>query len=205
MIARFLAALALVLPAASPLLAQRPAAPAATRLAVPPNSYRISPGDQIDVFVWGEDRLARTLLVLPDGSFAFPLAGTVQAAGKTPIAVEGELSRLLAPQFKGVAPQVTVSVKAPTGLQISVIGKVRAPGTFSPTHYVTVLDALAQAGGPTEFADVSGIMIIRNAGEGGPSVIHVRLDNVLRGKPSQNDLAASNIPQLLAGDMVVVP
>ena len=203
MMLRFLAALALVLPAVSPALAQT--APSGARPAVAPNTYRISPGDQIDVFVWGEDRLARSLLVLPDGSFAFPLAGTIQAAGKTPVAVEGELSRLLAPQFKGIAPQVTVSVKAPTGLQVSVIGKVRAPGTFSPTHYVTVLDALAQAGGPSDFADVSSIVILRNGGDGKTNIIHVRLDNVLRGKPSANDLSPANIPQLIAGDTVVVP
>ena len=200
MIMRLLAALAL----ASPVSAALAATPAAPKPPGVPSTYRISPGDQIDIFVWGEDRLQRSLAVLPDGSFAFPLAGTVQAAGRTPTEIEGELSRLLAGQFKGVPPQVTVSVKAPSGMQVSVIGKVRSPGTFSPSHYVTVLDALAQAGGPTDFADVGNIIILRHNGTD-TQVIKLRLENVLRGRPSQTDLAAGTIPQLIAGDTVVVP
>ncbi len=168
------------------------------------STYRISAGDMIDVYVWGDERLQRSLTILPDGTFGFPLAGTVMAAGHTTSDVEAELSRLLAPQYKGVAPQVTVSVKQSTGMQISVIGKVRSPGSFSPTRYVTVLDALALAGGPTDFADLSNVVVLRNRG-GKTTVVRVRLGGVLKGKPSDSDLAGDAIPQLLAGDTVVVP
>jgi polysaccharide export outer membrane protein len=168
------------------------------------STYRISAGDQVEVYVWGDERLQRALTVLPDGTFGFPLAGTVMAAGHTTNDVERELSRLLAPQYKGVAPEVTVSVKQSTGMQISVIGKVKAPGTFSPTRYVTVLDALALAGGPTEFADVGNIVVLRNTG-GKSSIVRSRLANVLKGRPTDSDLAGDGIPQLLAGDTVVVP
>jgi polysaccharide export outer membrane protein len=168
------------------------------------SSYRISAGDQLEVYVWGDERLQRPVTVLPDGTFGFPLAGTVMAAGRTTNDVEGEISRLLAPQYKGVAPQVTVSIKQSTGLQISVIGKVKAPGTFTPTRYVTVLDALALAGGPTEFADVGNIVILRNA-SGHASIVRVRLGAVLKGRPSESDLGGDAIPQLVAGDTVVVP
>jgi polysaccharide export outer membrane protein len=167
-------------------------------------NYRISAGDQLDIYVWGDERLQRSLSVLPDGSFSFPLAGTVSASGRTPTDVEGELSKLLAPQYKGVPPQVTVSVKVPSGMQISVIGKVRTPGNFSPTRYVDVLGALALAGGPTDFADVGNILILRRQG-GRTSVIHARLSNILKGKPSSEDLSAEAVPQLMAGDTVVVP
>jgi polysaccharide export outer membrane protein len=168
------------------------------------STYRISAGDMIDVYVWGDERLQRSLTILPDGTFGFPLAGTVMAAGHTTSDVEAELSRLLAPQYKGVAPQVTVSVKQSTGMQISVIGKVRGPGSFSPTRYVTVLDALALAGGPTDFADLSNVVVLRNRG-GKTTVVRVRLGGVLKGKPSDSDLAGDAIPQLMAGDTVVVP
>lgn len=167
-------------------------------------SYRINPGDLLDIYVWGDERLQRTMTVLPDGSFAFPLAGTVQAAGKSPPAVEGELSKLLASQYKGVPPQVTVSVKAPAGMQISVIGKVKGPGTFSPTRYVTALDALALAGGPTEFADLGNIVVLRHVGPR-TTVIHTRLGSILKGRPSEGDLSGDGVPQLMAGDTVVVP
>ncbi|QJU56448.1 sugar transporter [Sphingomonas sp. AP4-R1] len=168
------------------------------------STYVISPGDVLDIYVWGDERLQRALTVLPDGTFGFPLAGTVMAAGHTTNDVEKELSRLLAPQYKDVAPQVTVSVKQSTGMQISVIGKVKGPGTFSPTRYVTVLDALALAGGPTDFADLSNVVILRKAG-GKSQVLHAKLGGVLKGKPGEADLSGDSIPQLQAGDTVVVP
>ena len=188
--------LVLVSPAAT-VHAQKPAQP-------PVATYHINAGDQLDIYVWGDERLQRTMSVLPDGSFAFPLAGTINAAGRTPPEVEGELSKLLAPQYKGVAPQVTVSVRAPSGQQISVIGKVRSPGTFTPIRYVDVLGALALAGGPTDFADVGNIIILRRQG-GQASIIRARLSNILKGHPSPEDLSASVVPQLMAGDTVIVP
>jgi polysaccharide export outer membrane protein len=168
------------------------------------STYKIAAGDQIDVYVWGDERLQRSLTVLPDGTFSFPLAGTVMAAGHPTGDVEAELARLLAPQYKGVAPQVTVSVKQITGMQISVIGKVKGPGTFSPTRYVTVLDALTLAGGPTDFADLSNIVILRTK-NGKSTVVRVRLGGVLKGRPTESELAGDGIPQLQPGDTVVVP
>jgi polysaccharide biosynthesis/export protein len=179
-------------------------APAVAQTAVPAGVYRVNPGDQLDIYVWGDERLQRSLSVLPDGSFAFPLAGTINAAGKTPTDIEGELSKLLAPQYKNVAPQVTVSVRVPSGMQISVIGKVRSPGSFSPTRYVNVLGALALAGGPTDFADLSNVIVLRREGDR-TTVIRSRLSDVLRGRPEARDLAADGVPQLRAGDTVIVP
>lgn len=180
--------------------------PAATPAAMgdAANSYRINPGDQLDIYVWGDERLQRAMNVLPDGTIAFPLAGTVHAAGKSPTAVEGELSKLLGPQYKGVPPQVTVSVKTPTGMQISVIGKVKAPGTYSPTRYVTALDALALAGGPTDFADLGNIVILRHTANR-TTVLHTKLGSILKGRPSDSDLSGDGVPQLMAGDTVIVP
>lgn len=175
-------------------------APAARTTA---STYRISPGDQLQIYVWGDERLQRQLTVLPDGTFAFPLAGTVMASGRTPTEIESELSKLLAPQYKGVDQQVTVSVAQPAGMQISVIGKVRTPMNLQPTRYVNVLNALAMAGGPTDFADVGSIVILRNVG-GKPQVIKTNLANILKGKPSDRDLT-SGVPMLMSGDTVVVP
>jgi len=186
---------------ATPVAAQQQ--PAVATAAAATGVYHINPGDQIDIYVWGDERLQRSMTVLPDGSFAFPLAGTVQAAGRTPAEVEQMLSKLLADQYKGVPPQVTVSVKVPA-MQVSVIGKVRAPGTFSPNRYLSVLDALALAGGPADFADLGNVAILRHAG-GKNTVIHVRLSDVLKGRPSSGDLSADGLPRLMPGDTVVVP
>jgi polysaccharide export outer membrane protein len=184
-------------------LAQPPAT-APTKPAVDSATYRINAGDQIEIYVWGDERLQRALTVLPDGSFAFPLVGTVQAQGRTPQDIEGEISRRLAEQYKGEAPQVTVSVKTPSGNQISVIGKVRSPGTFASSRNINVLDALTLAGGPTEFADVGNVVILRHE-NGKTTSFHVQLSNVLKGRPSARDLSANGIPELRAGDTVIVP
>ena len=170
----------------------------------PDKAYRINAGDEIEIYVWGDERLQRGLRVLPDGTFAFPLVGTIRAAGRTTTELESELSTRLAAQYRGVAPQVTVSVKNPAGLQVSIIGKVRSPGTLTPGRYITLVEALALAGGPTEFADVSNIVIIRNR-DGRSSVIPGKLTGLLKGRPSESDLAPGGIPTLQPGDTVIVP
>ena len=179
-----------------------PGQPASSAPASANSSYRISPGDAVEVYVWGDERLQRSLSVLPDGSFSFPLAGTVMAAGHTSNEVEVLLSKLLANQYKGVPPQVTVSVRAPAGMQISGIGTVHAPGTCSPTRYLTVRDARALSGGPTEFADVGGIVVLRNI-NGRLTTLKAKLGGILKGKVGDGDVA--DIPMLQAGDTVIVP
>ncbi|MFT3975963.1 MAG: polysaccharide biosynthesis/export family protein [Sphingomonas bacterium] len=189
-------------------LAQAPmalaqAAPAAQ--AAPPaqlRPYRIGPGDELEVYVWGEERLQRSIKVLPDGTFSFPLVGQVNANNKLPADVEREISAGLRGQFRDTVPQVTVSVKTPAGVQFSVAGKVKAPGAFATGRYINVLEALALAGGPADFADVGNIRILHKSGNG-LVVIRVRLTDILKGNPSERDLAG--LPQIETGDTVVVP
>ena len=78
---------------------------------VPGPAYRINPGDDLEISVWGDDRLAKVVRVLPDGTFGFPLVGTVMAAGLLPADVQRILTAGLKPQYKDVVPQVTVSIK----------------------------------------------------------------------------------------------
>ena len=88
-------------------------------------AYRINPGDEIEIMVWGEERLQRAVRVLPDGTFSFPLVGQVVAVDQLPSDLERIISAALQPQYRGAVPQVTVSVKNPAGYQFSVIGKVK--------------------------------------------------------------------------------
>src|SRR5690349_10525922 len=86
--------------------------------AVPPRvPYLIKPGDELDVLVWGDERLQRSVRVLPDGTFAFPLVGQVVAAGRLPAELERVIAAGLQSQYRGQVPQVTVSVKSPAGFQ----------------------------------------------------------------------------------------
>lgn len=181
-------------------LAQAPLSvpPSATVAATP---YRINPGDQLEVLVWGDERLQRSVLVLPDGTFAFPLVGQVNAAGRLPVEIERVITTGLQPQYKGPVPQVTVTVQKPSGYQFSVIGKVRSPGQFTPGRYVNALEALAIAGGPSEFANMSSVRIIRKSGDR-LFVVPVRMQDALRGDIGPS---ANGIPRIESGDTLVIP
>src|SRR4051794_22525665 len=99
------------------------AAPAQQAAGIAPGpAYRISPGDDLEIMVWGDERLQRVVRVLPDGSFGFPLVGQVMAAGLLPSELERVITVALRPQYRDVVPQVTVTVKNPNGYQFSVIG-----------------------------------------------------------------------------------
>jgi polysaccharide export outer membrane protein len=167
--------------------AQQAGQPAAAGVA-----YRINPGDELDVLVWGDERLQRSVRVLPDGTFAFPLVGQVVAAGRLPSELERIITAGLQPQYRGQVPQVTVSVKNPTGFQFSVVGKVKGPGTFTPGRYVNALEALS----------IGNIRIIRKSGDN-LLTIRVRVVDALRG--SGGRLSTTDIPQILSGDTLVVP
>lgn len=183
----------------APLEAQQANRPAAAPAGV---AYRINPGDELEVLVWGDERLQRAVRVLPDGTFAFPLVGQVVAAGRLPSELERIITAGLQPQYRGQVPQVTVSVKNPAGFQFSVIGKVKGPGTFTPGRYVNALEALSIAGGASEFADLGNVRIIRKSGDS-LLTIRVRIADALRGNGGR--LNTADIPQIVSGDTLVVP
>ena len=181
----------------APPAAAQQAAPAVAGVA-----YRINPGDELDILVWGDERLQRSVRILPDGTFAFPLVGQVVAVGRLPAELERIISAGLQSQYRGQVPQVTVSVKNPSGFQFSVIGKVKGPGTFTPGRYINALEALSIAGGPSEFADLGNMRIIRKAGNG-LQTIRVRLGDALKG--SSGSLSETDNPQIVSGDTLVIP
>ena len=171
-------------------------------VSVPGPAYRINPGDEILVSVWGDERLNRNVRVLPDGTFAFPLVGQVVAAGQLPSDLERIIRAALQPQYRGAVPQVTVAVTNPSGYSFSVIGKVRSPGNFTPGRYVNALEALIIAGGPSEFASVGGAVILRKYGQQIQS-IRVRLSDAIKG--DTRGLTPDDIPFIQSGDTLVVP
>lgn len=184
----------------------QPAPSAATTRQPTPSvsTYRINAGDQIEINVWGEERLQRDLTVLPDGTIAFPLVGQLRVAGMLPQEVERMVSERLRSQYRGEVPFVTVSVKAPTGMRYSIIGRVRSPGVVSMSRYLTVLEALSQAGGPDEFANVDNIIVVRQTGDRTQS-FRVRLGGLLKGSASDRDIANAGLLQIAPGDVIIVP
>ena len=166
--------------------------------------YVINPGDEIEVYVWGEDRLQRVIRVLPDGTFSFPLVGKVTAVGKMPADLEAIIAKGLESQYRGQVPQVTVSVRNPSGLQFSVAGKVKSPGTFSPGRYVNLLEALSFAGGPDEFANLDNVIIIRKSGSR-ITTLRTKVGSAFKGSTGGRDIDPASVPQIESGDTVIVP
>jgi len=158
--------------------------------------YRIGPGDQLSIEVWRDKDLARLVTVLPDGKVAYPMIGEVVAAGKTVAQLQKELEGKLSLYVKDAV--ITVEVRQVNSLQIYVLGRVKTPGRSLLTSNIDVLQALAIAGGPDQFAKLSRIMIFRR--EGGKTVmIPFDYDDVVAGKN-----LGSNI-LLRRGDVVFVP
>lgn len=185
----------LLAPAVLPAAAAAPRAP----------EYRINAGDELEIFVWGEERMQRPVRVLPDGTFAFPLAGVVEAEGRS----SRELAELLRQRLKGkyrdTVPDVTVAVRDPAGMRFYVVGKVRAPGSYPIGRTVNVVQALSVAGGPAEFADVGNAVIMRQTAAG-QTVERINLSDVLKGARSlKAGPQGDALPMLGAGDVLVVP
>jgi polysaccharide export outer membrane protein len=189
-------------PAAASAAVTAPENPRSVKANLPARAYTINPGDQVEVYVWGEERLQRSIRVLPDGTFSFPLVGRVAAQGMLPEQIETAISNGLATQYRGEPPQVTVSVQNPSGFLFSVIGRVRSPSTFTPGRYVNLVEAIAMAGGPDEFANLDNITIIRKNGSE-LTAVKFRLGGAMKGNLSE--AAARAIPQIQTGDTVIIP
>lgn len=162
----------------------------------PAVTYRLQAGDLLDISVWKETDLQREVLVRPDGSFSFPLAGEIDARGKTVEDVRGILVERL--QKFIPSPAVSVAVKAIGGNRIYVVGKVNHAGDFALTNPLDVMQAISLAGGVTSFAAVNDIVILRRQ-NGQQRMFSFHYSDVARGRNLSQNI------QLESGDTVVVP
>ncbi len=180
------------------LLAISPMAAMAQNPATPPASdrpYTLNAGDVLDISVWREDDLQRQVLVLPDGTISFPLAGQIVAAGRTTEDVQQTISDRLEKYIPGAV--VTVSVLNVSGNKVYVIGAVNNPGEFQVTRSIDVMQALSLAGGLTPFAGEDSIRILRR--ENGADVsFPFYYSDVKHGENLKMNI------QLKSGDVIVV-
>lgn len=121
-------------------------------------------GDVFEVRVFRQDDMTGTYSVSSEGTISFPLVGVVGVAGKTPAEVERELRDRLADGYLQ-DPQVSVLVKEYKSKKISVFGQVREPGTLTYTEGMTVVEAVAQAGGFTDMARKNAVTVTRAVGQ----------------------------------------
>jgi polysaccharide biosynthesis/export protein len=129
-----------------------------------PDVYRIGPEDTLTISVWKNDALTRTVPVRPDGKISLPLLNDVQAAGLSAQELRDILAQKLGVYMPN--PEVSVIVAAINSFKVSLMGEVARPGRLELRSWTTVLDALALAGGFTQFASRSKIVILQPDGKG---------------------------------------
>jgi polysaccharide export outer membrane protein len=194
--------LALALPAAAQDKKQGTAPNAATQTAAQEAlssygpDYLIGPGDILDISVWKEEALTKSVVVLPDGKISFPLIGQVQAAGRTVDDLKQEISK----RIVKFAPkeEVNVEVKQVNSMLVYVIGRVNQPGRFVLNTNVDVLQALSIAGGLNPFAKRSQIKVFRKEGVK-TTILRFNYDEVTDGEKLEQNVT------LKRGDVVVAP
>jgi polysaccharide export outer membrane protein len=144
------------------------------------SEFRLGPEDVLDISVYQELELSRIVPIRPDGKISIPLVGEMVASGKTATELQKEITMKYT-QFIA-DPAVTVVVKEVNSPKVSVLGEVKNPGMYKIKDRATLLDAIALAGGLTEYAKKDKIMIIRVEPSGEQRRLKVNLDDQIKGR-----------------------
>lgn len=160
-------------------------------------SYRFYPGDEVEVSVPSAPELSKSVTVQPDGRITLPLAAPVMAADRTIDELQGAISQAYARTL--LRPQVQVSVKTTAPLKVFVGGEVKNPGVFDMAGDSDALRAVIQAGGFTNGAKRSQVVIIRRGPDGRAMM---RTADLLRGLTSPG---GADLVPLRRFDIVYVP
>jgi polysaccharide export outer membrane protein len=162
--------------------------------------YVIGPGDVLDIFVWHNNDLTRSIPVRPDGRISMPLVGDTLVVGKTPAGLAAELQDKLKPYI--IDPLVTVIPTQFVGLftrQVRVIGEAAQPRALPYRSSMTVLDVMIEVGGLTRYADGDRAVLVRQAAGGTQQSYRVRLDSLIKdGDITQN-------VDIQPGDVLIIP
>lgn len=162
-----------------------------------PSDYIIGAEDVLMVNVWREPEMSREVPVRPDGKISLPLLGEFMAAGKTPVELQNDLKKKL--ETVVTNPEVTVIVKDIRSQKFSILGEVSKPGSYPLTKPMSVLDAIAMAGGFKDFANPKKMYILRRTADGGSQRIPFDYNRMLKGDNRQR------IIELESRDTIVVP
>lgn len=160
------------------------------------DDYVIGAQDVLGVVFWREPDISGDVTVRPDGRISIPVIGEIQAAGLKPEALQAQIEAAAAKYMN--APNVAVVVRTINSRQVYVTGRVTAPGAHLLVGKLTVLQAIALAGGLTEYADAKNITVLRNQG-GRSQTFKVNYRDISRGKNLDQNIL------LMPGDTVVVP
>jgi polysaccharide export outer membrane protein len=165
--------------------------------AISKDSYRIGSGDILEITTWKEPDFSRPqVLVRNDGKITFPLLGDIEAAGKTPLELKNNIEESLKDYVDN--PIVTVTVVNPGSQKFYILGEVARTGEYNLTKKLTILQALALAGGFSEWAKKNEIILLRYE-NGKEKITRVSYKKIIKGKDlTQNILIKAN-------DTIIVP
>jgi polysaccharide export outer membrane protein len=161
-----------------------------------PSEYYVAAGDVLRIAVWKEPELTSDVFVRLDGRITVPLVGDVMAAGRTTDYLAIEIRNKLRAFLE--TPQVTVTVAQATSARFYVLGEVTTSGAFPLSGRITVLQALALAGGFREFAKKDRVVIVRDR-RGQKSAIPFNFRDLEIGVNLEQNIV------LDAGDVIIVP
>ena len=164
--------------------------------AVASDTYIIGVGDMLKVSVWKNADLQAEVPVRPDGRISVPLVGEVHVAGLTPL----EVQSLLTERFRSfvTAPSVSVLVTQVNSRKVFILGQVKESGAFDILQPTNVMQALAMAGGMTEFAKTNKIVVLREV-NGVKKRWQINIDAIASGRRPEDNM------QLEPGDTIIVP
>lgn len=168
-------------------------------IATPPN-YRLGPGDEVIIDIWGTSQNTIRQQISPDGTINIEKIGPVSLSGMTVSEANEYLKRVLGKTYSGLdAPNGTLEIRLTLGnartIQINVMGEVIQPGTYALSSFSTVFHALYRAGGVNEIGSLRNVQVTRN----GKTVAKVDVyDFIMKGK-TQDDI------RLQEGDVIIVP
>ena len=174
--------------------AARKSAGALTAVARPgTTSYKVGPFDVLEVSVFNVPELSKTVQVAGSGTVGLPLVGELPAAGRTAQEIERDLTKRLGAKYLQ-NPQVTVLVKEYNSQRITLEGAVKKPGVYPIRGELTLLQAVATAGGFGDNAD-SNVVVFRTTAKGKRSAARFDVEQIRNGSIGD--------PKLAAGDVVV--
>jgi len=159
--------------------------------------YQLGPEDVLDINVWRNGELSRTVTVRPDGKISFPLIGDLQASGLTP----AELTANIVDRLKSYVqtPAVSVIVKEVRSYSFYVMGQIQKPGRYPLNSKTTLLQAITLAGGFTPTADRNRIVVFRLTGDREERKLKANYTDIVMKDDSHQNVV------LKPGDTVVVP
>ncbi|CCO24830.1 polysaccharide biosynthesis/export family protein [Maridesulfovibrio hydrothermalis] len=161
------------------------------------SGYKLGPEDIVEISVWGDEELAREVVVRPDGGVSFPLAGDLQAGGLTVDQLREEVRKRIIEYVPDAA--VTVILRKVENPKVYVMGKVKNPKMLVMGQEMTVVQALAMSAGLSPFAESGSIIIVRRLPDGTQKVFNFDYDEFTEGENLEQNIV------LIPGDTVVVP